>query len=64
MRNLTLLVALAAAILLITLTPDTMFILPVIGAAAVLLFTLALEFRPSEEIRPNDRPEETERHRW
>jgi hypothetical protein len=55
----------AATILLIILTVDSVeFFLPVIGAAAVLLFTLALAFESTEDVRPSDRRDETERHRW
>jgi hypothetical protein len=55
----------AAAILLIILTVDSVeFFLPVIGAAAVLLFTIALAFESTEDIRPSDRRDETERHHW
>lgn len=55
----------AAAILLMILTVDSVeFFLPVIGAAAVLLFTLALELETTEDTRPADRRDETERHRW
>lgn len=65
-RNLTPLVALmAAVIILIALTTDSVgFILPVIGAAAILLLTLALLFVPSENVRPTARPDENERHNW
>jgi ABC-type uncharacterized transport system permease subunit len=66
MRNLTPLVALmAVVILVIALTTDSVgFILPVIGAAAILLLTFALLFVPDESDRPNARPDETERHNW
>lgn len=65
MRNLSILVALmAAVILLLALTVDIEFFLPVIGAAAILLFTFALELNPSEEVRPTVRPDEDERHLW
>lgn len=65
MRNLSILVALmAAVILMLALTVDIEFFLPVIGAAAVLLFTFVLELNPSDEVRPTIMPDETERHRW
>jgi hypothetical protein len=66
LRNLTTLVTLmAAAILAITLTTDSVeFFLPVIGAAAVLLFTFALAFNPTDDVRPAERRDESERHHW
>ena len=55
----------AAAILVIALTVDSAeFYLPVMGAAAVLLFTFALAMQPNEEVRPADRRDDIERHRW
>jgi hypothetical protein len=66
LRNLTILVTvLAATILLIALSADPVeFYLPVIGAAAVLLFTLVLASNPTDDVRPSKRRDETERHRW
>lgn len=65
-RNLTPLVALMAAVIaLIALTTDSVgFILPVIGAAAILLLTFALLFVTPDNDRPTARPDETERHNW
>jgi hypothetical protein len=40
------------------------FILPVIGAAAVVLFTLAIATMPDGDDRASARPDETERHHW
>lgn len=54
-----------AAILVIALTVDSAeFYLPVMGAAAVLLFTIALALNPTEEVRPADRRDDIERHHW
>jgi hypothetical protein len=66
MRNHTILITLmGAVILIIALTADSVeFFLPVIGAAAVLVFTLALALDSTDDVRPAERRDETERHRW
>jgi hypothetical protein len=65
LRNLTILVALiAGAIFVIVLTAASVEFLPLIGAAAVLLFTFALAMYPTDDVRPTARRDETERHHW
>jgi hypothetical protein len=66
LRTLTVLVALiAAVIVLIATTADLVeFILPVIGAAAVVLLTIAIATMPENDDRQAWRPDETERHHW
>lgn len=66
LRSLSVLIALITIVsIMIYASADLAeFILPVIGAAAVVLFTLALATMSDGDNHASARPDETERHHW
>lgn len=66
LRSLSGLIALITlASILIYATADLAeFILPVIGAAAVVLLTLAIATMDDDDSRTSARPDEDDRHTW
>lgn len=66
LRNLSVFIALitAASVVAYASADLAEFILPVIGAAAVVLFTLAVATMSDDESHSSTRPDETDRHTW